>query len=136
MALCRPACQEMQSNAFSCGLPLPQPGQPFYFVEVSEVPVPSGAPLSALPPRALYSRVSQVCCPQTHLAAVAGSGRLAGCLLEALITELCGRGQHFLFTSSLNAWILQPSPLTLPCQQKISILLVRNKPGRARELCS
>ena len=59
---CRPACQEMQSNAFSCGLPLPQPGQPFYFVEVSEVPVPSGAPLSALPPRALYSRVSQVRC--------------------------------------------------------------------------
>ena len=67
MSRCRPACQEMQSNAFSCGLPLPQPGQHFYFVEVSEVPAPSGAPLSALPPRALYSRVSQVCRPQRHI---------------------------------------------------------------------
>ena len=51
----------MQDNATSAGLPLPQPGRPFYFVEVSEVPVKAASPLHALPPRAMYTRTSQVC---------------------------------------------------------------------------
>lgn len=50
----------MQDNATSAGLPLPQPGRPFYFVEVSQVPVKSASPLHALPPRAMYTRTSQV----------------------------------------------------------------------------
>ena len=58
----------MQGNAHQCGLPLPQPGRPFYFVEVSEVPARSASPLNALPPRAMYSRTSQVrsYCPPEH----------------------------------------------------------------------
>ena len=64
MLCCRPACQEMQENATSAGLPLPQTGRPFYFVEVSEVPAKSASPLHALPPRAMYTRTSQVCTAQ------------------------------------------------------------------------
>ncbi len=51
----------MQDNATSAGLPLAQPGRPYYFVEVSEVPAKSASPLHALPPRAMYTRTSQVC---------------------------------------------------------------------------
>ena len=57
----------MQSNVHPCGLPLTQPVRPFYFVEVSEVPAASASPLNALPPRAMYSRTSQVrfyCSPE------------------------------------------------------------------------
>lgn len=64
----RPACQEIQPNAFSCGLPIPQPKRPFYFVDVSVLPTAaqaqaspasaaSSASPSALPPRAMYSRL-------------------------------------------------------------------------------
>ncbi len=54
----------MQENATSAGLPLPQTGRPFYFVEVSEVPAKSASPLHALPPRAMYTRTSQLCTAQ------------------------------------------------------------------------
>ena len=50
----------MQDNATSAGLPLAQPGRPYYFVEVSEVPAKAASPLHALPPRAMYTRTSQV----------------------------------------------------------------------------
>jgi len=50
----------MQGSAYSCGLPLQQPGRPFYFVEVSEVPIAKASPLNALQPRAMYTRTSQV----------------------------------------------------------------------------
>lgn len=74
--MCRPACQEIQPNAFSCGLPIPQPKRPFYFVDVSSLPRAAAAadaaaaaspaptspalasPSSALPPRSgMYSRL-------------------------------------------------------------------------------
>lgn len=67
MGVCRPACQEMQPNTFSCGLPIPQPKRPFYFVDVSALPpaalastgsvASSSASPRALPQRAMYSRM-------------------------------------------------------------------------------
>ena len=62
----RPACQEMQpAAALSCGLPIAQPGRPFYFVEVSELPSARGAGRhisthDALAARNMYSRLPQV----------------------------------------------------------------------------
>ncbi len=64
MAACRPACQEMQPAGLAqSGLPIAQPGRPFYFVEVSELPQPNEAPLDALAPRNLYSRLPSVRAP-------------------------------------------------------------------------
>ena len=75
---CRPACQEMQGNASSCGLPLTQPGRPFYFVEVLEVPAKGASPLHALPPRAMYTRTSQVCSIVTQVPCLKAPSAHAG----------------------------------------------------------
>ncbi|BDA49774.1 probable mitogen-activated protein kinase kinase kinase 11 at C-terminar half [Coccomyxa sp. Obi] len=52
----RPACQEIQPNMFSCGLPIPQPKRPFYFVDVSLLPrAPAAAPAAAASPASTTS---------------------------------------------------------------------------------